>query len=438
MGRTTKPLTDATIKSASSRPRDYWLRDGHGLGLIVKTTGKKVWSYEYTHPAKRKRTSVKIGSYPCMALKDARDLRIELETIIQRGKCPKEYLNSPTSQSRMTLEAVLDDWLTRRVANEKCSDKQAAAIRRRFELHIFPHTGGALAAQLTAKNFERILKPLDIQGKSETVNRIRQYIDKLYAHAKTQNWVDQHPTLGYEFDFKEAKPKMQPAISSEELPEFLSDLSSSHRDCIVKAAVEFQLHTVSRPGETVLIEWEDIDFDNKLLVIPASKTKGKKRNKAVPLSEQVLTILEKLKPITGHTPYVFASSRSPKGPLGHICRDSLNGLIKSVGYKDRLVAHGLRSVASSTLNQAGIDSDIIEKMLDHTEKNETRKVYNRATYLPNLQKVLQIWSDYIQSCMQPDSKLLGACPERQKQVIETRTRLDENQSSVYSRHAGNL
>ncbi len=58
-----------------------------------------------------------------------------------------------------------------------------------------------------------------------------------------------------------------------------------------------------------------------------------------------------------------------------------NAALKRIGYDGKLVAHGLRSIASTALNEQGFNADIIEAALAHSDKNEVRRAYNRSTYL---------------------------------------------------------
>ena len=44
-----------------------------------------------------------------------------------------------------------------------------------------------------------------------------------------------------------------------------------------------------------------------------------------------------------------------------------------MGYKNKLVAHGLLALASTTLNDLGHDPDVIEAALAHVDKNEVRR-----------------------------------------------------------------
>lgn len=61
------------------------------------------------------------------------------------------------------------------------------------------------------------------------------------------------------------------------------------------------------------------------------------------------------------------------------------------------MAHGLRSLASTILNEQGFDPDVIESALAHTGQNEVRNAYNRATYLKRRKPMMQWWSDYVEA-----------------------------------------
>jgi integrase len=65
--------------------------------------------------------------------------------------------------------------------------------------------------------------------------------------------------------------------------------------------------------------------------------------------------------------------------------------------RQRLVAHGMRAIASTTLNEQGFDGDVIESALAHQEQNEVRKAYNRAQYLDRRRVLMCWWSDHIEN-----------------------------------------
>lgn len=74
-----------------------------------------------------------------------------------------------------------------------------------------------------------------------------------------------------------------------------------------------------------------------------------------------------------------------------------NAALKRIGYNGKLVTHGLRSIASTAINEANFNPDVIETSLAHIEKNSFRKAYNRATYLSQRKELMEWWSEIIRS-----------------------------------------
>lgn len=72
-----------------------------------------------------------------------------------------------------------------------------------------------------------------------------------------------------------------------------------------------------------------------------------------------------------------------------------NAALKRAGWNGKLVAHGLRSIASTTLNEKGFNPDVIEAALAHTDKNEVRRAYNRSVYLQQRVELMQWWGNFV-------------------------------------------
>lgn len=147
------------------------------------------------------------------------------------------------------------------------------------------------------------------------------------------------------------------------------------------------------PSEASGTRWVEIDLDAKLWTIPAERMKAK-REHIVPLSPQALEILEVMKPISKNREYVFPSRNDPKQPMNS---QTANAALKRIGYGGRLVAHGLRSIASTALNESGFNSDVIESALAHCDKNEVRRAYNRSIYLPQRTNLMEWWGNFVRS-----------------------------------------
>ena len=130
----------------------------------------------------------------------------------------------------------------------------------------------------------------------------------------------------------------------------------------------------------------------------------KNRDHIVPLTNQTVDILEILEPVTGHREFVFPSDHNPRKSANS---QSANRALKRMGFHGRLVSHGLRALASTTLNEQGFEPDVIEAALAHIDKNAIRAAYSRSDYLEKRKKMMQWWSDHIEAAAQGNLSLTG-------------------------------
>jgi integrase len=161
------------------------------------------------------------------------------------------------------------------------------------------------------------------------------------------------------------------------------------------------LHTMTRPSESAKAQWSEIDLENQLWTIPAERMKMRLEHK-VPLTSQTIEILARLKPASGDRAYLFPSYINQHK---HCNVESANKALSRMGYKNKLVAHGLRALASTTLNEQGHDPDVIEAALAHTDSNKVRAAYNRAEYLERRRKLMAWWSNHIDQSSKGDFSL---------------------------------
>lgn len=74
---------------------------------------------------------------------------------------------------------------------------------------------------------------------------------------------------------------------------------------------------------------------------------------------------------------------------------TVNASLKRAGFGGVLVSHGLRSIASTALNEQGFPPDVIEAALAHVDKNEVRSAYNRSDYLEQRRPMMQWWANFV-------------------------------------------
>lgn len=405
MARITRPLTNTEVDKAKPQTKICSLFDGGGLELKINPSGTKKWIFKYYKPSDKKRTNLTFGVYPDVSLAHARKLRAEAKELLARNIDPKEDKESLANQQKERIESTLQNVASKwfELKKTEVTPDYAIDIWRSLELHAFPAIGKLPITEITAPIAIKAVAPVAAKGSLETVKRINQRLNEIMNYAVNTGVIHSNPLTGIKAAFEKPKKQHMPTIKPDELPMFMKALSVASIKIVTRHLIEWQLHTMVRPGEAVKARWAEIDYSEKLWNIPA-ETMKKKRPHSVPLSDQLLNLLESIRPISGHREYIFPADRNPRS---HANESTANAAIKRMGYKAKLVAHGLRSVASTTLNEQGFDADVIESALAHVDDNEVRRAYNRADYLKRRASMMAWWSEHIEICATGNFSLSG-------------------------------
>lgn len=394
MARTTKSLTNTEVKQAKPRDKEFNLSDGDGLMLRVKPNGSKLWLFNYCRPFTKIRTNISFGSYPALSLLDARLKRQDARALLAKDIDPRthktEHDDSKKEELNNTLKIVASNWFE--IKKTKVNPNTAKDLWNSLENHIFPKLGKHPVNTLKAITVIETIKPLAAKGSFEVVKRLCQRINEIMTYAANTGLIDSNTLTGINQAFEAPKTTNMPTLKPEELPELMKAINTASIKIVTRILIQWQLHTMVRPSEAAGAKWSEIDFEKRLWSIPAERMK-KKRDHLVPLTNEMFNLLKTIKPISGHREFIFPADRNPKK---HTNNETANMALKRMGFKNRLVSHGLRALASTTLNEQGFDGDVIEAALAHVDKNEVRRAYNRAEYLERRRVMMSWWSEHIE------------------------------------------
>jgi len=389
MARITRPLTNNEILKAKAREKDFTLHDGDGLFLLIKTSGKKLWRFRYQRPNSTSRTNLSLGAYPALTLAAARQIRDRHLSLLAQGIDPQQQQEMVSEQRQIELDSVFSivatNWF--QLKSKTVTPDYAKDIWRSLDKDVFPAIGEIPVQEIKARTIIEALEPIKARGALETVRRLVQRINEIMIYAVNTGLIDTNPTSGVGMAFERPKKQNMPTLRPEELPMLMRTLVMSNLSVPTRCLIVLQLLTLVRPSEVSGARWDEIDLVAKLWTIPAKRMKAK-REHIVPLSPQALEILEIMKPISAHRVHVFPSRNDPKMPMNS---QTANAALKRIGYSGKLVAHGLRSIASTALNEAEFNPDAIEAALAHSDRNEVRKAYNRSTYLNQRRELMEWW-----------------------------------------------
>ncbi|MBB6291037.1 MULTISPECIES: integrase domain-containing protein [unclassified Pseudomonas] len=390
----TTRLSDRQLKAVKPKDKDYVLTDGDGLQLRVRVNRSMQWNFNYRHPVTKNRINMALGSYPEVSLAQARKKTVEARELLAQGIDPKAQRNelqeAKRAETEHTFENVATAWFE--LKKDSVTPAYAEDIWRSLTLHVFPSMKSTPLSEVNAPMVIKLLRPIEAKGSLETVKRLSQRLNEIMTYGVNSGMIFANPLSGIRAVFKKPQKENMPALPPEELPDLMVAIANASIKRITRCLIEWQLHTMTRPAEAAGTTWAEIDFEKRVWTIPKERMK-KRRAHPIPLSDPALALLETLQPYSGHREHVFPADRNPRT---HANSQTANMALKRMGFQDRLVSHGMRSMASTILNEHGWDPELIEVALAHVDKDEVRSAYNRADYIERRRPMMVWWSEYIQ------------------------------------------
>ena len=389
-----KLLSDPKCKNATCEGNKiHKLADGGGLYLWVYEDGRKYWRLRYYIAGKEK--SLSLGVYPGVTLKEARARRDIERSQLEKNRDPaaerraeKRRVLAATENS---FESVAREWLEKQIHTWVSS--HAKDVQRRLEVNAFPLLGRRPIAQIDAPELLAVARKIEERGAYDLAHRVLQVCSQVFRYGVATGRCTRDVGADLRGALTPHKQKHQAAVRPEELPELLRAIATYDEigDKQTRLALQLLALTFVRTNELIGADWAEFDLDARIWVVPAARMKLKATAHVVPLSKQALGILKVLREIGGGSRFVFPGRNRDKP----ISNNTMLFALYRLGYKGKMSGHGFRAVASTLLNETGFRVDVIERQLAHCERNEVRGAYNRAEYLPERIKMMQIWADYL-------------------------------------------
>jgi integrase len=337
---------------------------------------------------------------------DAREKRLTARKLVAGGVDPgakkKEEKRLAVFNADNTFKAIAEDWHGRN--KSKWTPDHAERLWRRLELYAFPDIGSQSIASIKTPDLIVLLRKQEKRGTLDTTQRLAQVLNVVFRYAVHCGVIAQNPASDLRGVVAPHKATNFPTINAKELPKFFEKLEVVDATAQNKIAIRLLMLTFLRPGELRQSLWTDIDFKAKQWCIPAERMKMRKPH-MVPLASQSISLLRKLNELTGYSQYMFPSQQRQKHP--YMSENTINHVLNRMGYKGKLVGHGFRALASTTLNEKShFGKDIIEAQLSHMDEDKIRGTYNRAEYTEQRKKMMQWWADYLDGVQEEDDKVI--------------------------------
>ena len=155
----------------------------------------------------------------------------------------------------------------------------------------------------------------------------------------------------------------------------------------IRLALKFQLITAQRKGEILGARRDEIDLDQRIWTIPATRSKNGMPHR-VPLSPLALAVLDQAG-AGQEGEWLFRSSRTGRPITDEAVNHAMLKNSNLLGTGDA-TPHDLRRTAASHMTSLGISRLVVSKILNHAEPGVTA-VYDRHSYDSEKRAALAAW-----------------------------------------------
>ncbi|MEL4292899.1 tyrosine-type recombinase/integrase [Shewanella xiamenensis] len=341
---------------------------GQKFKLIKKFEGKKL--------------IVALGDFPSMTVEQARSAALECLDLMRKGVNPNAEKKARRDRHQGSFyyadlfQIFKADFEVRIRAGER-RRKSLEDAESLFKLHANPLFKGLDLRQLTNDDARKITANLKTSKTAAVSNKALSQIKSLFSFAKREGLLPENHFAVFK---KFAEQPRERVLTQDEEVRLLAALDEEPQ--IYKDIVLIALMTGQRKNCVLSMRWEEIDPEQGIWAIPASKAKSKK-GLVVPLIPSAMDILRRRSQAaeTGE-PFVFPNKRSQ---LGHVVektgqgsfwrRVTMRAGLYSEDKASRLTFHDLRRSTATRMARAGIELAVIQKALGHSSIAITQRTY---------------------------------------------------------------
>lgn len=384
----------ATRVARINKPGRYG--DGAGLWLQVAKAGSKSWIFQFTTQGRERQLG--LGSATTVSLADARKKAKEARDQVAQGIDPIALKQERRRQAvvaeakRVTFEEAAESYMAAHGPSWR-NEKHRAQWASTLKTYAYPTIGRVALPDVDTPLILKLLKPI-WTAKPETAGRVRGRIENILDAAKAEG----HRTGDNPARWKGHLDHLLPALTKikavkhhaampyADIRGFVASLRM--RKGISARALEVLILTASRTGALIGMREEELDFEEKVWTVPASRMKTGKEH-LVPLSDHAIAILKALPREKGN-PHVFAGTT--KG--SHLSNMAMLALMKHVAPD--YVPHGFRSTFTDWANETtATPHHVVEMALAHSIQSKTERAYRRGTLFEKRRDLMHLWDLFL-------------------------------------------
>ena len=338
---------------------DYFDSEQRGFMLEVRCSGGKTYYQRYTDERGRER-QFKIGPADVLSLAVARRKARATAAEALIGTDPQERRAELRAIPTLT-ELVRERYLPHVKSYKRswCTDETVLRV------HILPVMGSSYVDLLRAEQIAALVESMRDKGYATgTTNRVVIVLRHIFNLAR--KWripgVGENPTAGIALAPDVNRERF---LSLEEAQRLVASIEQDENTAAARA-IMLLLLTGARRNEITQARWEYVDWNNRTLLVPKSKS-GKPRS--IALNAAAMDLLRAIRE-SGQSPYICPSPVTGQPPA------SLFFPWQRIRTRARLPdlrLHDLRHSFASFLVNHGVSLYVVQGLLGHANTRYTQR-----------------------------------------------------------------
>lgn len=438
-------ITEMQLKALTVENDRQQLTDGDNLlGKVRATRAGVVVHFEYRYRFGSRIRAVSCGTWPAINLKKIRLARDAYRVEVNNGVDPLErkygerlkaqadqaslivaekarLAACADKQARLTVREAFAHWEKQKLSNHKDG---GAFVRRAYQKDVFPLIGDMAIADVKKAHVAALLDAVLARGVARMTNVVLSLLRQLFRYALSRDWIETDPTAVLsKKDFGGRETERDRVISTEEIQELGRKMPVANLQKSTEAAIWIMLSTCCRVGELSKARWCEVDTDARRWLIPAANAKNG-REHMVALSDFAIEQFEVLRSLQTSPEWIFPARVGDPHSDVHLDDKAITKQVRDrqrrkpikgrSKHSDALILangewtpHDLRRTGATLMGELGVDSDIIERCLNHIEQNKMARIYQRQTREGEMAAAWRLLGAHIALLKRGDTKVVS-------------------------------